>query len=129
MTAEKPTMHIDPFERKWIIASAILLVIFIVAITVTSLAGGIAVPSPVARVNPQTVDKEGPFANPGLRELAPGKYEAFILSQIWSFTPREITVPAGSSVTFYVTARMCSTGSTWKGPTSTCRSSPARCPS
>ncbi len=105
MTAEKPSLHINRLERRWIIASAILLVIFMLAITVTSLAGGIAVPAPVARVNPQTVDKEGPFANPGLRELAPGKYEAYILSQIWSFNPREITVPAGSSVTFYVTSK------------------------
>ena len=105
MTAEKPSLHINRLERRWIIASAILLVIFMLAITVTSLAGGIAVPQPVARVNPQTVDKEGPFANPGLRELAPGKYEAYILSQIWSFNPREITVPAGSSVTFYVTSK------------------------
>ena len=71
MTAEKPTLHLDPFERKWIIASIILLVVFFVAITVTSLAGGIAVPSPVARVNPQTVDKEGPFANPGLPRVGP----------------------------------------------------------
>jgi cytochrome c oxidase subunit 2 len=105
MTAEKPSLHINRLERRWIIASAILLVVFMLAITVTSLAGGIAVPQPVARVNPQTVDKEGPFANPGLRELAPGKYEAYILSQIWSFNPREITVPAGSSVTFYVTSK------------------------
>ena len=105
MTAEKPSLHINRLERRWIIASAILLVVFMLAITVTSLAGGIAVPAPVARVNPQTVDKEGPFANPGLRELAPGKYEAYILSQIWSFNPREITVPAGSSVTFYVTSK------------------------
>jgi cytochrome c oxidase subunit II len=105
MTAEKPSLHINRLERRWIIASAVLLVVFMLAITVTSLAGGIAVPQPVARVNPQTVDKEGPFANPGLRELAPGKYEAYILSQIWSFNPREITVPAGSSVTFYVTSK------------------------
>ncbi len=105
MTAEKPSLHINRLERRWIIASAILLIVFMLAITVTSLAGGIAVPQPVARVNPQTVDKEGPFANPGLRELAPGKYEAYILSQIWSFNPREITVPAGSSVTFYVTSK------------------------
>jgi cytochrome c oxidase subunit 2 len=105
MTAEKPSMHINRLERRWIIASVLLLAVFMLAITVTSLAGGIAVPSPVARVNPQTVDKEGPFANPGLRELAPGKYEAYILSQIWSFNPREITVPAGSTVTFYVTSK------------------------
>lgn len=105
MTVEKPSLHLHPYERNWIIASIALLVIFVIAITVAALSRGIAVPSPVARVNPQTVDKEGPFANPGLRELAPGKYEAYIMSQIWSFNPREITVPAGSTVTFYVTSK------------------------
>jgi|YNPNPStandDraft_1061719.scaffolds.fasta_scaffold23424_3 cytochrome c oxidase subunit 2 len=98
-------MHLHPYERTWIIISVALLVIFVLAITLAALAGGIAVPAPVARVNPQTVDKEGPFANPGLRELAPGKYEAYIMSQIWAFNPREITVPAGSTITFYVTSK------------------------
>lgn len=105
MTADKPTFHLHPYERIWLIASAALLVVFAIVITLAALSGGIAVPSPVARVNPQTVDKEGPFATPGLRELAPGKYEAYIMSQIWSFNPREITVPAGSTVTFYVTSK------------------------
>ena len=30
-----------------------------------------------------------------VRELAPGKYEAYVRAQIWQFTPREIRVPAG----------------------------------
>ncbi len=98
-------MHLHPYERVWIMASAALLVVFVIGITLAALSGGIAVPAPVGRVNPQTVDKEGPFASPGLRELAPGKYEAYIISQIWSFNPREITVPAGSTITFYVTSK------------------------
>jgi plastocyanin len=40
-----------------------------------------------------------------LRELAPGKYEAYIRVQIWSFTPGEIRIPAGSTVTFYATSQ------------------------
>ena len=85
--------------------SIALLVIFAVAVTVAGYALGFQVPSPEARVDPNTVDEIGPFADPGLRELAPGKYEAYILAQTWAFVPREITVPVGSTVTFYVTSK------------------------
>ena len=40
-----------------------------------------------------------------MRELAPNKYEAYILAQAWSFQPREIRVPVGSTVTFYLTSK------------------------
>ena len=104
MTA-KATLHIHPYERAWIIISAGLLVVFAIAVGISGFMMGIQVPAPVQRVDPKTVALEGPFAEPGLRELAPGKYEAYILSQTWQFTPREITVPVGSEVTFYVTSK------------------------
>ncbi len=101
----KESLHIDPYERTWIIISVILLIVFFGAVTVAGMAMGIRVPGPVARVNPNTVAQEGPFADPGLRELAPGKYEAYVLAQTWQFQPREMTVPAGSTVTFFVTSK------------------------
>ncbi len=101
----KPSMHIDPYERTWMIISVVLVVVFAVAIGVAGFAFGIQVPTPEQRVDPRTVAEEGPWAEPGLRELAPGKYEAYILSQTWAFLPREITVPAGSEVTFYITSK------------------------
>lgn len=82
-TKIKQSMHIDPYERNWMIVSIALLVIFAAAITVAGFAMGIQVPSPEERVDPNTVASQGPFANPGLRELSPGKYEAYILSQTW----------------------------------------------
>ena len=85
--------------------SIALLVIFATAVAVSAFAFGYQVPLPEQRVNPQTITESGPFANPGLRELAPGKYEAYIIAHIWSFTPNEIKIPAGSTVTFYVTSR------------------------
>lgn len=102
----EPSMHIDPYERGWIIAAVILLVVFAVAITIASYSLGIQLPAPEGRVNPNTVASSGPFANPGLRELAPGRYEAYILAvgQGWIFRPREISVPVGAEVTFYVTS-------------------------
>lgn len=101
----QPSLHVDRYERGWIIAAVALLVMFALAVTVASFALGIQLPAPEARVDPNTVAQQGPFANPGIRELAPGKYETFILAQIWFFDPREITVPVGSEVTFYVTSK------------------------
>jgi cytochrome c oxidase subunit 2 len=101
----KSSLHIDPIERTWIMISMGVLIIFLIAVTIAGFAMGIQVPAPVARVNPNTVATEGQFANPGLRELAPGKYEAFIMAQTWQFTPKEIRVPVGSEITFYVTSK------------------------
>lgn len=108
MNAKQPSMHIDPYERTWMIVSVALLVVFFIAVTIAGFALGIQLPGPELRVDPQTVDAPGqPWSpeNVGLRELAPGKYEAYILAQTWMFTPREITVPVGSSVTLYVTSK------------------------
>lgn len=100
-----PSLQIDPYERGWIIAAIALLAVFALAVTVAGAAMGIQLPAPELRVNPQTVTMEGPFAQPGVRELAPGRYEAYILAQTWLFNPREITVPKGSEITLYVTSR------------------------
>lgn len=104
MTNEQ-SMHIDPYEKNWIRLSIGLLVAFAIAVSVAGFAMGIQVPSPEQRVDPNTVAESGPWANPGLRELTPGKYEAYVLAQTWQFLPREMTVPAGSEVTFYVTSK------------------------
>ncbi|HBY07705.1 MAG TPA: cytochrome C oxidase subunit II [Chloroflexi bacterium] len=103
----KESMHIDPYERAWIMVSITLVIVFTIAIAVAGFALGIQVPSPEQRVDPRTVatDPNSPWADPGLRELAPGKYEAYILAQTWQFTPREMTVPVGSTITLYVTSK------------------------
>jgi cytochrome c oxidase subunit 2 len=101
----KSSMHIDPYERNWIIISIVLLVSFAVAIGVAGFAFGIQVPSPEQRVDPRTVADAGPWADPGLRELAPGKYEAYVLAQTWQFLPREMSIPVGSEVTFFITSK------------------------
>jgi cytochrome c oxidase subunit 2 len=99
-------IHVDRYEQAWIRITILILVAFIGAVIVAGVASGIQVPSAYQRVDPKTLSEPGsPWAEPGLRELAPGKYEAYVLSQIWSFVPNEIRIPAGSEVTFYVTSR------------------------
>lgn len=99
-------MHVHMYEKWWLASSVVVLAVFAVAIGLSGFAAGIQVPVPEARVDPNTVAKMGPFAEPGLRELAPGRYEAYIRAEAnpWKFRPNEIRVPVGSTVTFYLTS-------------------------
>jgi cytochrome c oxidase subunit 2 len=54
---------------------------------------------------PSRVAQTAPFDAPGVKEIAPGRYEVVLTSQIWTFAPNEIRVPVGSTVTFVATSR------------------------
>jgi cytochrome c oxidase subunit 2 len=99
-------IHVHTYEKWWIVLSVIMLVALTAAVGISAFVVGIQVPSPEARVDPKTVAQTPPFDNPGLRELAPGKYDAYVLAQAspWKFYPSEIRVPVGATVTFYVTS-------------------------
>jgi cytochrome c oxidase subunit 2 len=103
-------MHIDRSEKMFIIGTIVLVAVFALAIAVSSIAYGIQVPRPYEQVDPNTVATPGvsPFGDPvdeRVRELAPGKYEAYILGQTWVFLPNEVRIPAGSEITFYLTSK------------------------
>lgn len=109
MSTTPQSMHIHPYERAWLYLTIALLIGFSTVIGVASFAMGFQVPSPEREVDPKTVAKEGPFANPGLHMLSEGKYEAYILAQavpVWRFVygDKPLEVPIGSTVTFYVTS-------------------------
>ncbi|MCB0129275.1 MAG: cytochrome c oxidase subunit II [Caldilineaceae bacterium] len=104
--ATKQLLHVDFFEGAWMRVAAAVVVFFIIAIAIAGFSYGIQPPGQFARITPEDLlDPDNPFSNPGLRELAPGKYEAYIIGQTWNFLPAEIRVPVGSEVTFYLTAR------------------------
>lgn len=98
------TMGIDPWEKNWMRVSIALLVVFAVAVTVAGFASGFQLPGDEARVDPRTVATEGPWATPGLTEISDGHFEAYVLSQAWSFSPRELVVPVGAEIDIYVTS-------------------------
>jgi cytochrome c oxidase subunit II len=99
-------LHVDRYESAWMRISLVVLVGFFLAITVSAFSVGFQVPGVYQRIDPATLNTaDSPFANPEVRELAPGKYEAYIRAQIWLFTPGEIRIPAGSTITFYVTSQ------------------------
>src|SRR5215216_2084607 len=87
-------IHVDRYESAWIRISMVVLVIFFVTIVVSAFSVGFQVPGVYQRIDPATLmNADSPYANPTLRELAPGKYEVYIRAQVWSFTPSEIHVP------------------------------------
>ena len=95
---------IDPYEKNWMRFSVVLLVVVAAAIAVSGFALGFQVPGEDAEVDPRTVADSGPWANPGLREIGDGEYEVYMLARTWLFEPRDLEIPVGSKVTFYVTS-------------------------
>ncbi|MCS6882001.1 MAG: cytochrome c oxidase subunit II [Oscillochloridaceae bacterium] len=93
------------FEVAWILPSVAIPVAVITAVVLTAFAVGLRVPDVAGRIDPQAITVTEPFDEPGLRELAPGKYQATMIAQVFLFTPNEIEVPAGSEVTFVLTSR------------------------
>lgn len=93
------------FEIAWILPSIAIPIAFLVALVLTAFAVGISVPGNAGRVDPKALSTTAPFDKPGLREIAPGRYEAAMVAQVFNWTPDTIEVPAGSTVTFVVTSR------------------------
>lgn len=92
------------FELAWILPSVSIPVGMLVALVVSAYGMGMHVPTHVQSLDPKVAAQTAPFDAPGVREVAPGKYEVTMLSQIWFFRPNEIRVPVGSEVTFVATS-------------------------
>ncbi|MDJ0756268.1 MAG: cytochrome c oxidase subunit II [Ardenticatenaceae bacterium] len=108
-------MHIDQTERRYIIFALLLVGAFGIAIAISSSAYSINVVRPESQIDPKLLTTPGATAYDGfaeppenrLRELSPGRYEAYIIGYAtkgWIWEPEELRVPAGSEVTFYVTS-------------------------
>ena len=93
------------YELAWILPSIAIPVGMLVALIVTAFGAGIHLPSIAGRVDPTKVPRRRRSTSPAWCRRAPARYEVRMVGQIWSFTPNEIRVPAGSTVTFVATSR------------------------
>lgn len=93
------------YELAWILPSIAIPVGMLAALLVTAFGAGIHVPSVAGRIDPAKVAETPPFDRPGVVQTGPLRYEVRMVGQIWSFTPNEIRVPVGSTVTFVATSR------------------------
>src|SRR5215475_11852664 len=88
------------YELAWILPSIAIPVGMLSALLVTAFGAGIHVPGVAGRIDPTAVAETPPFDQPGVVQTGPRRYEVRLIGQIWSFTPNEIRVPVGSTVTF-----------------------------
>lgn len=99
------------YERIFFWFSAGMLAIFLCALGYVTVFMNIHLPGPDGRIIPKSgqncaaaVLTTAPFNRPGVRGIAPGKYEAVMLAQQWNFYPFKIQIPAGAELTFRVTS-------------------------
>jgi len=97
------SFKVDPYEKSWMIASGIILVLFLLAVAVSAFSG-FSLPGHEPHIDPSRVTVDPPFANPAVVARGSDRYDVYMRAQIWSFAPNEIKVPAGSTVTFYITS-------------------------
>ena len=93
------------YELAWILPSIAIPVGMLAALLVTAFGAGIHVPSVAGRIDPTRVTETAPFDQPGVVQTGPVSYEVRMIGQIWTFTPNEIRVPVGSTVTFVATSK------------------------
>ncbi len=93
------------YELAWILPSVAIPVGMLVALLVTAFGVHIHLPGVAGRVNPTKLASTSPFDHPGVVQLAPNRYEVHMVGQVWSFSPREIRVPAGADITIVATSR------------------------
>lgn len=96
-------MKIHTYENVFLWLGGVTLLACMAALAYGSLALHIHLPSRAGEIDPLKVRETPPFDQPGVRQVAPGRYEVVMTGQIWSFTPNVIEVPRGAEVTFVVT--------------------------
>ena len=97
-------MHIDKYERWFMIATFIFLIMAAGALIVSVVGHHAALPEPAGRINPEDVRTTPPFDQPGLHTTADGSTELILIGQAWQWTPEEVSVPTGTEVTIKATS-------------------------
>ena len=100
-------MEIHRYEKVWFVLALLLIAGFIATVAYGAVGAGVTMISD----DGGTIDSQNlegtPFEDPGVRQVGEDRYEVYVLSQQFLFRPgttEPIRVPAGSTVTFYVTS-------------------------
>jgi cytochrome c oxidase subunit II len=83
-------------EKRIVLVALLFAGAMLVLIAYAAVRLGISVPGCVTNVKP--------FASGELIQVAPRRYEAHVVSKMWSFKPSPLKVPKGSVVDFYLTS-------------------------
>ena len=91
-------MLVEKYERWFMVATLVFLLIAAVFLIISVVGHHAALPEPAGRIEPEQVTSTPPFDDPGLHQNDDGTYDLVYVAQAWSFTPNEVTVPAGAEI-------------------------------
>jgi cytochrome c oxidase subunit 2 len=98
-------VDIHRYEKLWLGASLLLIVIFIATVTYGAVGAGIEMVSASGgTISPDAVSEHPQFSDPGVERVGEDEYEAYVVARRFFFQPSTMQVPANSTVTFYVTS-------------------------
>lgn len=87
----------DIFEKRILLYTGVLLVIFLVAL-IHSVKSGV-------NDVPECVPYGEAYTQPRIVKLDDSTYQVYMTAQMWSFEPTEIYLPVGAEVDFYLTTK------------------------
>ncbi|NPV78101.1 MAG: cytochrome C oxidase subunit II [Anaerolineae bacterium] len=98
-------MEVNPYEKVWMGITITAIILMLIATVMAGFGLGVQLPGASQTVDPKKLSSEPPFNQPGVYEVAPGKYQVIMIAYTWAFNPNEVRIPAGSEVTFKITSR------------------------
>ena len=99
-------MHIHAYEKLWLAASILLILLLIGSVTYGAVGPGVAMVTDSEQpIDAQALDEDDRFSEPRVEQVGDNEYAAYVVAYQFGFTPDPIVVPENSTVTFYVTSR------------------------
>src|SRR5699024_1159399 len=98
-------MKLHRYEEIWLVIAVGRLVLCMVVTGYQTFAQGMGPASNKETIDPQKVDETAPVDEPGVYKIGENEYECVMTLQIFSFTPSDIEIPAGSTVHFTMTSK------------------------
>ena len=99
-------MHIHAYEKLWLAASILLILLLIGSVTYGAVGPGVAMVADSQQpIDAQGLDEDDRFSEPRVEQTGENQYAAYVVAYQFGFEPSPIVVPEDSTVTFYVTSR------------------------
>ena len=97
-------MKVDLYERIWMYAVVVMLALFFTSTAIAAVKGGIHPPSHVETIDPKRAMADPRFQPQGVSMDANGHLHARVIGLTFAWLPMEMTLPAGTPVTFHITS-------------------------
>jgi cytochrome c oxidase subunit 2 len=98
-------MHVDLYERIWMWAASVLIVLFVGAILLTTVTQAVQPPSHVETIDPTNLASVPELADPAVRTLPDGRVVVSVVAGMFAFSPDPMAIPAHVPITFRLTSQ------------------------